>query len=449
MSTGTQGTSTPTPLASLPRLASATFDFPAAVNVPLDDFVTTDSALVWLRNSEGMIGLGEVFSVAAQGTDRFHELRQAWNELLSAKASSDAELFAFVAVAFSHTSAHASRLVVPEMVIRKKGGDAYLTWLFDPESGFAPEADHEALRELALERLAVLQHDSSVGHLDFPDVADVSTEDRLLVGHVSDEQYVESIKRGVERINSGELTKLVLARDAVAELAQPVQVSRILKELSVRYRDCWTYSMRGLIGATPEMLIQVINGTARARVLAGTLDRKSAPAADPDYAKRALSEDEKQRHEHQLAIDSLTSQLLPYVTHMDAHIEPFVLELPNVWHLASDVTAKLPSKDAPNALDLAEILHPTAAVCGTPTDAAASAILELEGMDRGRYAGPVGWIDSHGNGEFGIALRGGIVESAHRIRLFAGCGVVAASDPASELAESWAKMRPMQQALNL
>lgn len=446
MSTGFQGTTAPTPLAPVLELKSYSFDFPAATNAPLDDFLTTDSALVWLRNAEGMVAFGETFATTSVGKDRFATLRAQWRELLASKVQGS-ELFAFVAVAFSEASQHKSRLVVPEMIIRKVGGEARLIWIVD--SAIAPALDDAALFNRAMERLAELQQDPTPGHLGFPDTSVVPAQDRLIVGHVSDEQYKEAITRGIELIQQGELTKLVLARDAVAELSSPVRVSRILKELSVRYQDCWTYSMRGLIGATPEMLIQVINGTARARVLAGTLDRKSAPAQDADYAKRALADNEKQRHEHQLAIDSLTSQLRPFVTHMDAHAEPFVLELPNVWHLASDVTAKMPADNPPNVLDLAEILHPTAAVCGTPTDAAAQAILRLEGMDRGRYAGPVGWIDSQGNGEFGIALRGGIIESEHRIRLFAGCGIVGASHPESELAESWAKMRPMKQALNL
>lgn len=445
MSTGFQGSSAPAPLAPALRLHSLSFDFAPAAHVPLDDFLTTDSALVWLRHSEGMVGFGEAFSVSATGEHRFEVLRTRWRELLDA-AAPEAELFAFVAVAFSSASEHESRLVVPEMVIRKVGGEAQLFWIRSEDVPAESETD---LYHLALSRLAELQEDSAPGHLGFPDVDPLPAEDRLTVGQVNDEQYKTAITSGIELIESGELTKLVLARDAVAELAQPVQIARVLKELSLRYRDCWTYSMRGLIGATPEMLIQVINGTARARVLAGTLDRKLAPGSDPDYAKRALTDNEKQRHEHQLAIDSLTTQLRPYVTHMDAHAEPFVLELPNVWHLASDVTAIMPAENPPSALDLAEILHPTAAVCGTPTVRAAQEILRLEGMDRGRYAGPVGWIDSHGNGEFGIALRGGIVESEHRIRLFAGCGIVGASDPESELAESWAKMRPMKQALSL
>ncbi len=165
-----------------------------------------------------------------------------------------------------------------------------------------------------------------------------------------------------------------------------------------------------------------------------------------------LVKDEKQRHEHQLAIDSLTEQLGPLASGMDAPAEPFVLQLPNVWHLASDVKASLARREdgsIPSVLDLAEVFHPTAAVCGTPTQDAGRILRELEGIDRGPYAGPVGWIDTRGNGEFGIALRGGIIESPTSIRLYAGCGIVAASNPEDELAESWAKMRPMREALGI
>ncbi len=216
--------------------------------------------------------------------------------------------------------------------------------------------------------------------------------------------------------------------------------------------DCWTYSVDGLIGATPEMLVRVRGDIAEARVLAGTLDRATAPLGDGDYARRMLLEDEKQRHEHRLAIDSLTEQLGPLASGMDAPDEPFVLQLPNVWHLASDVRATLSANadgSVPGVLDLAEIFHPTAAVCGTPTKEAGRILRDLEGMDRGPYAGPVGWIDTRGNGELGIALRGGVVESPTSVRLYAGCGIVAASDPTEELAESWAKMRPMREALGL
>ena len=136
---------------------------------------------------------------------------------------------------------------------------------------------------------------------------------------------------------------------------------------------------------------------------------------------------------------------------MTSHSEPFVLELPNVWHLASDVTAarRIEAGALPTPLDLIEAVHPTAAVCGFPTSVAGELISELEHMDRGPYAGPVGWLDAAGNGEWGIALRGAVIEDPTSLRLYAGCGIVSGSNPTAELEETWSKFRPMLEALGL
>ncbi|MDQ6739500.1 MAG: chorismate-binding protein, partial [Actinomycetota bacterium] len=187
------------------------------------------------------------------------------------------------------------------------------------------------------------------------------------------------------------------------------------------------------------------------RVLAGTLDREGAPEDGEGFAREVLAGSVKQRQEHDFAVHSLTRQLAPFAVDLSVPPEPFILELPNVWHLASDVEAVLADADGhlPTSLALVEALHPTAAVCGTPRSKAGALILELEQLDRGPYAGPVGWLDGAGNGEWGIALRGAVLEDPTTVRLYAGAGIVAASDPAAELAETWAKFRPMLQALGL
>lgn len=428
-----------------PLLRSITVPRTSLQDSGLLDLLVRDEALVWGRRGAGLVGFGEVARCTADGPGRFAELRRWWAAVSAAAEVDDAVGLpgtgpvAFSAIAFSSTSSYASRLVVPRLVVGRSGDTGWITLTTDDPDAELSTAAAEGL-------LSDLLEDPS------PERDLVPGEDRLVPGQVSERQYEESVRAGVRAIGSGELTKLVLARDAVAELGADIAVSQVLRELALRYADCWTYSVDGLIGSTPEMLVMVTGDTARARVLAGTLDRATAPAGDDGYASRMLSGSEKQRHEHRLAIDSLTAELGPLVTGMTAPEEPFVLELPNVWHLASDVEAQLRVDDdggSPSALDLAEVLHPTAAVCGTPTAAADELILQLEGMDRGPYAGPVGWVDAAGNGEFGIALRGGVVESPTRVRLYAGCGIVAASDPAAELAESWAKMRPMREALNL
>ncbi|MCE3245216.1 MAG: isochorismate synthase, partial [Arthrobacter sp.] len=276
----------------------------------------------------------------------------------------------------------------------------------------------------------------------------------LQTGSLSEEDWMAAVAAGVAEIRTGKLEKLVLARDVLATVPEGVNAAAVLRQLAVRYRECWTYGVDGLVGATPEMLIQVEGRTAQARVLAGTLDRRDAvgEAGLPlDYAERVLAGSEKQRHEHEIAIQSLTTQLAPFSEAMNAHSEPFILELPNVWHLASDVKAELTEVEGhvPTCLALINALHPTAAVCGTPTTVAGALIRKLEHMDRGPYAGPVGWLDAAGNGEWGIALRGAVIESPTTVRLYAGCGIVEGSHPEAELAETWAKFRPMLESLGI
>ena len=429
----------------VPHLRSITIQRPAMSEHGLLDYVIRDDSLVWSRRGEGTVGFGQVARFESTGPERFAEARAWWDAVAVAAEVEDnvgqpgTGLIAYGAFAFSFSSSYVSRLIVPRIVVGRNDACSWITYtVADPAAELTVEAAEAELASL-LEEYSP-EHELGSGI------------DRLVAGQISEESYVESVRKGVSVIESGAITKLVLARDAVAELGSPIAVAQVLRQLALRYIDCWTYSVDGLIGATPEMLVRVRGDIAEARVLAGTLDRATAPSGDTDYAHRMLLEDEKQRHEHQLAIDSLTEQLGPLSSGMDAPDEPFVLQLPNVWHLASDVKATLATRadgSVPSMLDLAEVFHPTAAVCGTPTKAAGLILRELEGMDRGPYAGPVGWIDTLGNGEFGIALRGGVIESPTSIRLYAGCGVVAASDPAAELAESWAKMRPMREALGI
>ena len=187
-------------------------------------------------------------------------------------------------------------------------------------------------------------------------------------------------------------------------------------------------------------------GLATSRILAGTLQRSGSEETDLKLAA-SLARSSKNLIEHELAVASVAEALAPFCSGMNVPDAPYVLELPNVLHLATDVTGVARS-DA-SALQLAAHLHPSAAVCGTPTGLARRTIAELEGLDRGRYSGPVGWIDTAGDGEWAIALRCGVIseEDPSVIDLFAGCGIVAGSDPAEELAETKAKLSPMLDAL--
>ena len=187
-------------------------------------------------------------------------------------------------------------------------------------------------------------------------------------------------------------------------------------------------------------------GLTTSRVLAGTIRRSGDDDHDLSLAA-VLARSSKDLEEHEYAVRSVARALAPFCSGMNVPDVPYVLQLPNVLHLATDITAVADTGVA--SLALAAALHPTAAVCGTPTDSARSLIAELEHLDRERYAGPVGWIDANGDGEWAIALRCGQLSETdpHQIRLFAGCGIVAGSDPAAELAESNAKLIPMRDSL--
>jgi isochorismate synthase len=409
------------------------------------EYVVRNDAHTWIRRGGGLVAYGETARFTVTGPDRFTRAQEWWrHELAGAQVIDELDvpgsgLIAFGSFAFSKTSLHGSRLIVPRVVVGcDTDGRSWLTLITD-------DADVELSAEAAEAALAAYLVETDADRV--PGAGDI-----LGPGVLSEDEYKTAVAEGVKHVQAGELSKLVLARDVVADLDSPVATAQVLRELAVRYEDCWTYAVDGLIGSTPEMLIKVEDNTARARVLAGTLDRANAPADDPGYATRVLAGSDKQLHEHRIAIDSLTETLQPFTSSMTSHSAPFVLQLPNVWHLASDVTAQLAADDdgqVPTSLALVQALHPTAAVCGTPTTVAGALIRELEHLERGPYAGPVGWIDASGNGEWGIALRGAVIETPHRVRLYAGCGIVEGSQPDAELAEAWSKFRPMIEALGL
>jgi menaquinone-specific isochorismate synthase len=261
------------------------------------------------------------------------------------------------------------------------------------------------------------------------------------------------VARAVAEIEAGAMDKVVLARSVVARSeGGPIDTRTVLRRLVDRYRDTWTFAVDGLIGATPEILLRSSRGLVTSRVLAGTIRRDGADQADLARAA-ALARSSKDLEEHEFAVQSVVAALEPFTEELSVPDVPSVLHLPNVMHLATEVVGELRrsrSGALPGALSLVGALHPSAAVCGTPQRAAADGIGRLEGMDRGRYAGPVGWIDQDGAGEWGIALRCAELAADRReARLWAGGGIVGASDPAAELAETEAKLQPMREALGL
>jgi menaquinone-specific isochorismate synthase len=246
----------------------------------------------------------------------------------------------------------------------------------------------------------------------------------------------------VARMRGGELAKVVLAHDLVASTENPIDPRFLLSGLAANYPSCWVFSVDGLVGATPELLVRRLGQRVDAMVLAGTAWPHDG-LADERVAGELLSS-QKNRAEHAYAVQSMVEALRPFCSPLHVPPGPSVLRLRNVQHLATEIHGRLTGSQS--VLRLAWLAHPPAAVGGTPAPEARRLINDLERMDRGRYAGPVGWVDAAGNGELGIALRCAEV-SGRSARLFAGCGIVADSDPDLEVREAAAKLVPMRDAL--
>ena len=255
-------------------------------------------------------------------------------------------------------------------------------------------------------------------------------------GDIPPAAYEAAVAAAVAAIRRGEVEKVVIARDVLVRGGAAGDPAAVLSALDRGDPRVAVFAVDGMIGASPETLVSVRDGRFRARVLAGT-----APAGQG----AALLASAKDRAEHVFAVASVLDALGGHVREVVSEAEPFALELPQLTHLATDVTGIV--ADDSSVLDLVAALHPTAAVAGTPTAAAIRLIRELEPFDRGRYAGPVGWVDAAGDGEWAIALRCARVEPDGAMRAYAGAGIVADSNPAAELAETELKLRAILDAI--
>jgi menaquinone-specific isochorismate synthase len=248
-----------------------------------------------------------------------------------------------------------------------------------------------------------------------------------------------AVERALVSIAVGDLDKVVLAREVVVEADLPFDAHEIVRGLVASQPGSFVYASAGFVGASPELLVRRTGDVVESRPVAGTT------VADSDDALLALAASVKDTREHRYVVDGIVEALAPQCRELLADATPEVAVFGPVAHLATPIRGSL-TAPAPTALDLAGSLHPTPAVGGTPRDAALDAIRALEGFDRGRYAGPVGWVDARGDGEWAIALRGAELDGV-RARLVAGAGIVAGSDPDSEWAETQAKLEPMLRAL--
>jgi len=384
-----------------------------------------DLTSAWIRSGDGLVGFGEYKKFIVTGEDRFDRARAWWNDQLSEfKINNNVHgsgtgplLFA----SFAFDSSSPSVLVIPQIVLGQKNGKSWITWIGDKN-------------QPGLEKIS---NSSISGEITWQDAAK------------DEEVWRQQVTKAITAIKDGLVEKVVLARDLTATSTKEIDTRSLLQRLEIEYPSTWLFLVNGLVGATPELLVRLSKSLVTSRVLAGTI-RKSGNE-DRDLALAAsLAKSSKDLEEHEYAVKSVADGLAPFCSSTNVPESPFVLHLANVMHLATDVTGVLNSSARQaDVFTLIEQLHPSAAVCGTPTEVAKKYISQLEQMDRGRYSGPVGWIDAQGDGEIAIALRCGLLsEDRKSIRIFAGCGIVADSNPEKEFAESQSKLIPMRTALD-
>ena len=370
----------------------------------------------WVRQGQGMVGFGvahaRTFSSAAQANAWWRDLAGSVAVERDRGLAEEPMAGPVAFISFPFAPDGAFEVVVPQVVVGRRHGLAWATtwgdarWAPDQARTASPPAPRLSFRPGPLDR----------------------------------DRWFDAVCQLVARIRQGQVDKVVLARDELATAAHPIDVRPVLSRLATAYPQTWTFCVANLVGASPELLVRQDGGRIASRVLAGTIP------GDRDHTSlaAALSSSSKDLAEHEYAVASVARALRDHVSALHVPDEPFVLRLPNVMHLASDITGMV--RDGGSVLQLADLIHPSAAVCGTPTDAARALIGEYEGMDRARYAGPVGWVNADGDGEIALALRCGLIEGGN-VRIFAGCGIVADSRAAAEWEETIAKFLPMKQAL--
>lgn len=322
-------------------------------------------------------------------------------------------------------------LVVPRVVIGRHDGEAWITTITGPDDAVTTAALAERMTADALG--------------GFTDPRPAPSE-FTLTSVLDHDVWREIVAGAVVRIGDGALGKVVLARRVTVRANRPFVIPDVLSRLRALYPTCMIFRIGGFLGASPELLIERYGDRVASHPLAGTIGRSGDLATDEALIAGLLASP-KQRREHAYVIEGLRRNLGPLCVSLDVPDKPTVLELRNVSHLATPMSGVLrPGPDVPSALQLVARVHPTPAVGGTPTDEAVAYIGEVEGFDRGRYAGPVGWMDAHGDGCWAIGLRSADVDGEYA-SMYAGVGLVEGSRPGSELEETQLKLQALLAAL--
>ena len=384
----------------------------AYADAPLDlNDVAGDSGVLFVRGGSGLAGRG----VAARVP-----IDEAAEVLRSIEHDSVVEGAAPIAIgAVPFAPGAAAELLIPAVTVVKRGERAWVTVIDD--------ADVEA---------ALAQPPEPV-----PAAPEWSITPMVDVEH-----YLDAVAAARDAVRAGSLTKAVIARPILVEAGAPISIHAVLRRLRATFSSSYRFSVDGFVGASPELLVEVDGPVIRSHPLAGTTPRTGDVDNDARLAAE-LQASTKNQIEHRVVIDDVHDRLLPYVSYLDWEPEPSVVTVANVQHLGTRMEGRL-SQPGPSAVELVRALTPTPALGGHPRDAALELIERVEGFERGRYGGAVGWVDAHGDGTWAVAIRCAEFAADRRsARLVAGGGIVADSEPLAELAETQAKFQAMLSAI--
>jgi isochorismate synthase len=404
------------------------------------------------RDGAALAGLGCVRAIEAVGQGRFQAVAREWRALAAAALADPPEglppgpagagLVAVGGFAFAPQGSDlpqwegfpSASLHVPELALARRGDDVRLTLA----ALATPDDTTEGLLHRIERRLAELRADASLPLLD-----PAPTGRYRIVSPMPPEHFEGAVERAVERIRGGALEKVVLAREVQVHAPRDHDPGAVLGTLRDGFPECYVYAVgRGeatFLGATPELLVRRDGERASTLALAGSTRRSADPAVD-DHLGEALLRSDKDREEHAIVVRRIAKSLRPHAVWVTHAPEPVLVRIANIQHLATPIRAQL--SQPVGAMALASVLFPTPAVGGEPFAVAEPLIPQLEGFDRGWYAGPVGWTDANGDGELCVALRCALLRGS-LAHCYAGVGVVRDSVPAAELAETEVKLQAL------
>jgi isochorismate synthase len=406
--------------------------------------------LFWARPSMGftVAGVGAAWTFSSQGEHEFDRASEAWREycehalIAGEQGVNGTGLFVLGGFSFDPLQASSglwngypdNLLILPRYILTQIGRVAWLTvnMVIEPISTSADET------EIILDLQSILSGEPLRGP---------ATEVLRMEEMLPATEWKNTVCSAIDDIKRGELEKVVLARSCYIQGNGDFSPAQVLERLSTAYPDCFVFAVARddtyFLGASPERLVCLQNNTVRVTCLAGSIARGKHEDEDQQLAQQLLSAS-KERFEHEAVVRMLSEALTELCIDPIIVPAPTLMKMPNIQHLFTPITGRL--ADDSTILELVQRLHPTPALGGTPRKDALRFIREQEGLDRGWYAAPVGWMDADGNGEFAVAIRSALLNGSDAT-LFAGCGIVADSDPELEYTETCLKMRPMLSAL--